>query len=98
MSGTIISFNATLAPVSSSRTLGTVGLPWSEVHVVDIKASGTVKRGSQTVAVATASSSASAVAAGAGTDTYISDESGGATLAISDGTVWRRVSDRAAIS
>ena len=98
VSGTIISFNATLAPVSSSRTLGTVGLPWSEVHVVDIKASGTVKRGSQTVAVATASSSASAVAAGAGTDTYISDESGGATLAISDGTVWRRVSDRAAIS
>jgi hypothetical protein len=70
---------------------GVVGVP-------NLTASGTVKRGSQTVAVATASSSASAVAAGAGTDTYISDESGGATLAFSDGTVWRRVSDRAAIS
>jgi len=29
---------------------------------------------------------------------YVSDESGGATLAFSDGLVWRRVQDRAVIS
>lgn len=29
---------------------------------------------------------------------YVSDESGGATLAFSDGTDWRRVSDRAIVS
>ena len=29
---------------------------------------------------------------------YVSDESGGATLAFSDGTNWRRVQDRAIIS
>jgi hypothetical protein len=29
---------------------------------------------------------------------YVSDESGGATLAFSDGSVWRRVQDRAIIT
>ena len=68
------------------------------VDTRNLTASGTVKTGSLTVAVATASSSATAVAAGAGASVYITDETGGATLAVSDGTVWRRVSDRASIS
>lgn len=33
-----------------------------------------------------------------GTVIYISNESGGATIAFSDGTNWRRVQDRAVIS
>ena len=36
--------------------------------------------------------------AGAGSMIYVSNESGGATPAFSDGTTWRRVSDRAVIS
>lgn len=35
---------------------------------------------------------------GAGALIYISDESGGAVTAFSDGTNWRRVTDRATIS
>ena len=35
---------------------------------------------------------------GAGAIIYVSDEVGGATLAFSDGTDWRRVSDRAVVS
>ena len=34
----------------------------------------------------------------AGQMIYVSDESGGAVLAFSDGTNWRRVTDRAVIS
>jgi hypothetical protein len=40
----------------------------------------------------------SAATAGAGGMIYVSDESGGATPAFSDGTNWRRVSDRAVVS
>ena len=40
----------------------------------------------------------SASAAGAGSMIYVSDESGGAVLAFSDGTDWRRVTDRAVVS
>lgn len=36
--------------------------------------------------------------AGAGQIAFVSDESGGATLAFSDGVLWRRVADRAAVS
>jgi hypothetical protein len=39
-----------------------------------------------------------AATAGAGQLIYVSDESGGATLAFSDGTDWRRLADRAIIS
>jgi hypothetical protein len=39
-----------------------------------------------------------AAAAGAGTQIYVSNESGGAVLAFSDGTNWRRVTDRAVVS
>lgn len=40
----------------------------------------------------------SASASGAGAVIFVSNETGGAVLAFSDGTVWRRVTDRAAIS
>lgn len=40
----------------------------------------------------------SASASGAGAEIYVTDETGGATLAFSDGTNWRRVQDRAVIS
>ena len=40
----------------------------------------------------------SAAAAGAGSIVYVSDESGGAVLAFSDGADWRRVTDRAVVS
>ncbi len=40
----------------------------------------------------------SASTAGAGSFIYVSDETGGAVLAFSDGTNWRRVTDRAVVS
>ena len=40
----------------------------------------------------------SASTAGAGATIYVSNESGGAVLAFSDGTNWRRVTDRAVVS
>ena len=40
----------------------------------------------------------SASAAGAGASIYVSDETGGAVPAFSDGTNWRRVTDRAVIA
>lgn len=40
----------------------------------------------------------SASTAGAGAMTYVTDDVGGSTLAVSDGTNWRRTSDRAIIS
>lgn len=39
-----------------------------------------------------------AASAGAGQIVYVSDETGGAVLAFSDGTDWRRVTDRAVVS
>lgn len=39
-----------------------------------------------------------ATQSGAGTIIYVSDETGGSVLAFSDGTDWRRVTDRAVIS
>jgi hypothetical protein len=40
----------------------------------------------------------SASTTGAGTVIFVSNESGGAVLAFSDGTNWRRVTDRAVVS
>jgi len=40
----------------------------------------------------------SAAAAGAGAMIYVSDETGGAVLAFSDGTNWKRVTDRTTIA
>jgi hypothetical protein len=53
---------------------------------------GPVKCKSYTVATVPAAS------AGAGQMIYVSDEAGGAVIAFSDGTNWRRVTDRAVIS
>lgn len=39
-----------------------------------------------------------AASSGAGSQVYVSDESGGAVLAFSDGSNWRRVTDRAVVS
>ena len=46
----------------------------------------------------TVSGAPSASTEGAGAIIYVSDEVGGAVLAFSDGTNWRRVTDRAVIS
>lgn len=58
-----------------------------------VTASTWVKPGSYTVATVP-----SAATAGAGAGIHVSNESGGATNAFSDGTNWRRVHDRAIIS
>ena len=54
---------------------------------------GTVRIGSYTI-----STLPSASIHGAGSLIYISDEAGGATIAFSDGTNWRRMSDRTIVS
>jgi hypothetical protein len=54
---------------------------------------GAIRCGNYTVGTAP-----SASANGAGAQIYVSNESGGAVLAFSDGTNWRRVTDRAIIS
>jgi hypothetical protein len=62
--------------------------PSTALHV-----NGPIRCGSYTVATVP-----SAATVGAGTEIYVSNESGGAVLAFSDGTNWRRVTDRAVIS
>lgn len=59
---------------------------------------GTKQKPQSTVSLLTAGSSASAVAAGAGAQVFVTNETGGAVMAFSDGTNWRRVTDRALIS
>jgi hypothetical protein len=49
-------------------------------------------------AIYTVATLPSAVLAGAGTLVFVTDEAGGATLASSDGTDWRRAADRAVVS
>jgi hypothetical protein len=56
-----------------------------------ISATTQIKPGSYTVATLP-------TATGAGAIIYVSDEAGGATIAFSDNTNWRRVSDRAIVS
>jgi hypothetical protein len=71
---------------------GNVGLgiasPSTKLHV-----DGPIRCKSYTVATVPSASSA-----GAGSLIYVTDETGGATHAASDGTNWRRMSDRAIIS
>jgi len=59
---------------------------------VKLDVDGPVRCGSYTVA------GVPVAGAGAGQMIFVSDESGGPTLAFSDGTDWRRVADRAVIS
>lgn len=70
------------------RNTGAVALPNTELGL-----EGPIKAHSHE---ATALPSPSST--GAGAIIFISDEAGGATLAFSDGTDWRRVSDRAVVS
>lgn len=58
-----------------------------------IEASAPIRLASYTVATVPAAGTA-----GAGAQIYVSDETGGAVPAFSDGTNWRRVTDRAVIS
>lgn len=91
-----LTFNTGTATVTSERmritSAGNVGIgttaPTTPLHV-----NGAARVGSFTVAgVPSASTS------GAGSIIYVSNETGGAVLAFSDGTNWRRVADRAIIS
>jgi len=59
----------------------------------EVTATTYAKVGSYTVAGVPSASTA-----GAGAIIYVSDETGGAVLAFSDGTDWRRVTDRAVIA
>ncbi len=85
------------------------GASWQEALVVDpasanvgigtaspttkLQVAGPIRPGTTTVAALP-----DAVASGAGAIVHVSDESGGAVLAFSDGSVWRRVTDRAIVS
>ena len=74
------------------HTNGNVGVheaaPTAPLHV-----GGAVRVGTYTAATLP-----SAAVSGAGSIVYVSNESGGATLAFSDGTNWRRAHDRAVVS
>lgn len=71
---------------------GSVGIgtttPTAKLHVA-----GEIRVGSYTVSALPA-----AAASGAGAIVHVSNESGGAVLVFSDGTSWRRVTDRAIVS
>jgi hypothetical protein len=70
---------------------GNVGVgvnPATRLHV-----DGPIRCGASTVATIPSASTS-----GPGTIIYVSNEAGGAVLAFSDGTNWRRVTDRAVIS
>lgn len=81
-----------LNTVFSAKADGSFGIgtnnPTALLHV-----DGPIRCKAYTVAGAPDASSV-----GAGTMIYVSDESGGAVMAFSDGTDWRRVTDRAVIS
>jgi Protein of unknown function (DUF2793) len=68
------------------------GTAWSDALVI-VAATGTPR-----VPSIAKSSLPAAATAGAGAIVHVSDEAGGTVLAFSDGTTWRRVTDRAAVS
>ncbi len=75
--------------VSSSGAVGVgVGAPTSRLHI-----GGCVRVASFTVAALPSASSE-----GPGAIAFVPDETGGATLAFSDGMAWRRTADRAVVS
>jgi len=91
-----LAFHTASAAVPAERMRinynGLVGIgtaaPTTDLHVA-----GPIRCGNYTVATVP-----SAASAGAGASIYVTDEAGGATLVTSDGTHWRRPSDRAIIS
>ncbi len=94
--------NAALSATSTTVTLAaeTAGTGADNVPV-NINAAGTspVAFGSPAQAKSyTVATVPSASASGAGSIIYVTDEAGGAVLAFSDATDWRRVTDRAVIS
>ena len=66
---------------------------WLEAKEDVVTVSGAVQTASYTVATLPSASTL-----GAGAMIFVSDETGGATMAFSDGTDWRRVQDRAIVS
>lgn len=70
---------------------GNVGIG-TTAPAVSLDVAGPIRCASYTVATVPLAS------AGAGQIIYVSNESGGAVHAFSDGTEWRRVTDRAIIS
>lgn len=75
-----------------STTTGNVGIS-TKTPSAPLDVAGGVRVGSYTVATLP-----SAAAVGAGTMIYVSDEAGGPVMAFSDGTDWRRMTDRAVVS
>lgn len=82
-----VSSTAKLTATSTGIGVGTA-TPSTTLHV-----NGPARIGSYTVGTVPSASTA-----GAGSMIYVSDETGGAIPAFSDGTDWRRVSDRAVVS
>jgi Protein of unknown function (DUF2793) len=72
---------------------GRIGIGGVASPSAALQASGAVRVGSYTVATLPA-----AAASGAGAIVHVSNEVGGAVLAFSDGTSWRRVTDRIVVS
>ena len=91
-----------LAATSTAVTLSAITAGTGADNVpVNINAAGTspIAFGSPAQAKSyTVATVPSASASGAGAIIYVTDESGGAVLAVSDATNWRRVTDRAVIS
>jgi hypothetical protein len=87
-------FNDADAPANSSILMayngGSVGIGRYPICKLDVD--GAIRCKSYTVATVPSA------ALGAGQIIYVSDDVGGAVLAFSDGTNWRRVTDRAIIS
>jgi len=85
-------FRVDAAEVARLTSAGNLGVgtvnPSTRLH-----AAGPIRCGSYTVATVP-----NAATVGAGSTIYVTDETGGATHAASDGTNWRRMSDRAIIS
>lgn len=79
------------AAIGAGMTVGGAALAMPGAG--NLTVAGFVKHGSFTVATVP-----SASIAGAGAEIWVSNESGGPTLAMSDGTNWRRSHDRAVIS
>lgn len=77
--------------LSIDRSTGHVGLGTASPSV-PLDVAGPVRLGQYSVATLPAAS------LGAGTMVFVSDEIGGPTLAVSDGSTWRRSSDGAAVS